>query len=57
MEFRDVQRVGDRDYAMEWRMKPVDKADHETVLVYRELKFDTKIPSRVFTQQNLKRRI
>jgi len=57
MLFTDIRRVGDRDYPMEWRMTPVDKPGHETVLVYRELQFDRNIPSRVFTEQNLKRRI
>ncbi|MCP5120761.1 MAG: outer membrane lipoprotein-sorting protein [bacterium] len=56
MTFEDVRRIGDRYYPMRWRMVPVNKPNHETMLVYTEIAFDRKIPARIFTQQNLKRR-
>ena len=57
MTFEDFPNAGDRQYPMKWMMVPVNKPDHETLLVYTELVFDRQIPARVFTQQNLKRRI
>jgi len=56
MTYDQIQRAGDRDYPMHWEMKPVNKKDRWTRLIYRELVFDKQIPSRIFTQQNLKRR-
>ena len=56
LTFDDIRNVGDRNYPMRWRMVSVNKPGNETVFVYKELKFDREIPSRVFTQQNLKRR-
>jgi len=55
MDYDDIQRAGDRDYPMRWQMKPVDKKDRWTRLIYRKLVFDRKIPARIFTQQNLKK--
>lgn len=56
LTFEDIRLVGRRRYPMRWRMVVADKPRHETVLVYQELKFDRRIPSRIFTRQNLKRR-
>lgn len=56
LTFEDIRRVGGRYYPMRWRMAPVDKPDHETLLVYHDIRFDQEIPPRIFTQQNLKRR-
>ena len=56
LTFGDIRGVGDRNYPMRWQMVSVIKPHHETVLVYRRLKFDLPLPSRIFTQQNLKRR-
>lgn len=57
MTFEEIRRTGSRNYPMRWRMKPVGKPGRETVLVYREVVFDRPIPDRIFTLQNLKRRI
>ena len=56
LTFEDIRNVGDRNYPMRWRMVSVNKPSQETVLIYKELKFDSNIPARIFTQQNLKRR-
>jgi outer membrane lipoprotein-sorting protein len=55
LTFSDFQRTGDRNYPMRWRMVSVTKPGHETTMVYHSLEFDRPIPSRVFTQQNMKR--
>ncbi len=57
MTFDDFRPAGGRPYPMRWRMKPVRKPGRETVLVYRKVVFDRPIPNRIFTLQNLKRRI
>jgi outer membrane lipoprotein-sorting protein len=54
LTFEDFRRVEDRVYPMRWKMDSVTKPGHETVLVYRTLKFDHPIPGSVFTQENLK---
>ncbi len=56
LTFEEIRRLGDRNYPLRWRMVPVDKPGHETLLVYKQLRFDRPIPARIFTQQNLKRR-
>ncbi len=56
MTFEDVRRVGDRYYPMRWRMVPVNKPNHETMLVYTEIASDRKLPARIFTQPHRKRR-
>jgi outer membrane lipoprotein-sorting protein len=55
LTYEDIRRAGGRDYPMRWKMVSVTKPGHETVLVYSDLKFDTRIPDRIFTQQNMKR--
>jgi outer membrane lipoprotein-sorting protein len=57
MTYDDFQKTSGRYYPMRWHMAPVEKPDHETTLLYRELEFDRQIPNRVFTQQNMKRRM
>jgi outer membrane lipoprotein-sorting protein len=55
LTFEEIRNVGDRNYPLRWRMVSVTKAGHETLLVYRDLRFDRSIPDRIFTQQNMKR--
>jgi hypothetical protein len=55
LSFGDFRRLSDRIYPMRWSMVSVTKPGHETTLVYHSLEFDRSIPSRVFTQQNMKR--
>lgn len=54
LTFEDFRRVEDRVYPMRWKMDSITKPGHETVLLYRTLKFDHPIPGSVFTQENLK---
>ena len=55
LTYEDIRRAGGRNYPMRWKMVSVTKPGHETVLVYSDLKFDLRIPDRVFTQRNMKR--
>jgi outer membrane lipoprotein-sorting protein len=56
MTFEDFRTTDGRVYPMRWRMVPVNKPDHETIMAYSELEFDREIPGRVFTRQNMQRR-
>ncbi len=56
LTFEDIRPAGDRSYPMRWRIRPADRPEHETILVYREIRFDEPIPPRVFSRQNLTRR-
>ncbi|HUU13244.1 MAG TPA: outer membrane lipoprotein-sorting protein [Terriglobia bacterium] len=55
LTYEDIRKAGGRNYPMRWKMVSVTKPGHETVLVYSDLKFDLKIPDRIFTQRNMKR--
>ena len=55
LTYEDIRKTGGRNYPMRWKMVSVTKPGHETVLVYSDLKFDLKIPDRIFTQRNMKR--
>jgi outer membrane lipoprotein-sorting protein len=53
LTFEDIRPVDGRLYPTRWKMVSVNKAGHETLLVYGKLRFDRKIPASVFTQENL----
>ena len=55
LTYEDIRNAGGRNYPMRWKMVSVTKPGHETVLVYSDLKFDQRIPNRIFTQRNMKR--
>jgi outer membrane lipoprotein-sorting protein len=55
LSFDEIRNLGGRNFPMRWRMVSVTRPGHETTLVYHLLEFDRSIPSRVFTQQNMKR--
>ena len=54
LSFDDIRMTDGRLYPMRWTMVSVTKPRHETVLIYRKLKFDHPISAYVFTQDNLK---
>jgi hypothetical protein len=54
MAARQIQMLGNRLFPRKWRMQKVDAPDQYTLLEYRELSFDEKLPDRLFTLSNLK---
>lgn len=53
LTFEDFKTVDGRVYPMRWRMESVTKPGHETILIYRKLRFDRTISASVFTRENL----
>ncbi|MGE5321929.1 MAG: outer membrane lipoprotein-sorting protein [Actinomycetota bacterium] len=53
LTFEDVRTVDGRVYPMRWKMVSATKPGHETILLYRTLKFDRAIAPSVFTKDNL----
>jgi outer membrane lipoprotein-sorting protein len=54
LTFDDIRRTDGRSYPMRWRMVSQSKPGHETLLAFEKLLFDRPIPSRIFSQQNLR---
>jgi outer membrane lipoprotein-sorting protein len=55
LTYGDIRMVDGRNYPLRWTMVSVSKPGHETVLVYSDLRFDRRIPARIFSRENLKR--
>ncbi|HVN78906.1 MAG TPA: outer membrane lipoprotein-sorting protein, partial [Terriglobia bacterium] len=55
LTYEEIHPVDGRNYPLHWKMVSVTKPGHETLLIYRDLKFDRPIPERIFSQQNMKR--
>jgi len=51
----DIQMLGGKLFPKVWTMIKADEDDHYTSMVYRELSFETGLPSSIFTLNNLKR--
>ncbi|MEI6175143.1 MAG: outer membrane lipoprotein-sorting protein [Bacteroidota bacterium] len=51
----DIRRMGDRDIPTRLEMVPVNKKGQKTVMQIDELKFNTGIDERFFSQQNMKK--
>lgn len=51
----DVKMMGGKPFATRMEMIPVEKEGHKTVMEYKSLQFDTKIPENYFSVANLKR--
>ncbi len=51
----DIQMLGGKLFPRVWKMIKADEDDHYTLLVYRELSFETDLSSSIFTLNNLKR--
>jgi outer membrane lipoprotein-sorting protein len=56
LTFDDFRRADGRDYPMRWEMASMTKPGHRTELVFGRLLFDERLPDRIFSQENLKRR-
>jgi len=51
----DVKKMGSRTIPAHWEMIPYDKPGQKTVMDYLSIKFNVKIKSSFFSQQNMKR--
>ncbi len=56
MEFSDIKRMHDRLIPATMKMQTVGKTGSYTILYIDAIRFDTAIPERIFTLQNLQRR-
>jgi outer membrane lipoprotein-sorting protein len=56
LTYSDIQSVDGRAYPLLWKMVSVTKAGHETLLRYRDLRFDRSLDDAIFTQRNLRQR-
>lgn len=54
MTTSDIKQLGGRELPAHMEMIPADKKGHRTVLDYKSLKFNTPIPDRFFSLQNMK---
>jgi len=50
----EIGRLGGRIFVIRYRMAKLDEKDHWTELVYRQARFDEKLPDALFTQSNLR---
>jgi outer membrane lipoprotein-sorting protein len=56
LTFEDIRKIDGRDYPMRWTMTSMTKPGHTTQLDFGQLRFDAKIPDRIFSQENLRQR-
>ena len=50
-----VKTMGGKPFATRMEMVPVEKEGHKTIIEYKSLQFDTRIPDNYFSVANLKR--
>ncbi len=50
----DIQKIGDKLFPMKWKMQKSDATDEYTLIEYKEIEFNKKLTSRIFTRTNLK---
>ncbi len=55
MTASDIQMLGGKLFPRVWKMIKADEGDHYTLLVYKELSFESGLSSGIFTLNNLKR--
>jgi outer membrane lipoprotein-sorting protein len=55
MTFSDIRDVGGRSIPMRMILRPADKPEEFTEVVYEDIRFDVEIPASTFTVQGLKR--
>jgi len=56
MSFQDTRKIGSRYIPMRLELKPADKPDESTTVIYNDIKFDMKLSDGFFSLQNLKKR-
>lgn len=56
MTFDQLRQIGQRIVPMRMTLKPEDKPDESTVIVYRDIAFGVKLDESFFSLQSLKRR-
>lgn len=56
MRFENVKKNGTRYVPMRLVLKPEDKPNESTAITYHDIKFDMKLPDRIFSLQNLQKR-
>ena len=56
MEFSEIKNFSGRDIPSVLVMKPLNKPEKETVIKYKELKFDIKLKADTFSLRNLQKR-
>jgi len=56
MRFENVQKNGSRYVPMRLVLTPEDKPGESTAITYHDIKFDMKLPDRIFSLQNLQKR-
>jgi len=55
MTGKDVKVMGGRTIPAWWEIKPVDKPDQRTLLIYRDIEFNARLKPDFFSQQNMSR--
>jgi outer membrane lipoprotein-sorting protein len=55
MTFSDIKTVDGRPVPMRMELKPMNKKNERTVVVYEELEFDVDVSKKLFTKQGLRR--
>jgi outer membrane lipoprotein-sorting protein len=55
MEFLDVRRMGGRNIPTRWIMRNERKKGHYTEIVIQKIRFDLRIPDRIFSLRELER--
>lgn len=55
MRFENVRRMGGRLIPTRMVLQPADAPSERTVVIYRKMRFNVHLPSRLFTLQGLKR--
>lgn len=54
-DLSDIKDVGDRKIPVKYKMVPVDKTDHYTIMIFNDIKFNQKMDDSFFSIQNMKR--
>lgn len=55
MSASNIQNMGGRPFTQKMTITPVEEEGHSTILEYKSLKFDGKMPEAFFSVQNMKR--
>lgn len=56
MEFKDIKDIGGRMIPSVLELVPLNKEGHKTIVIYKDIKFDIKLPNDTFTLRNLQKR-
>jgi outer membrane lipoprotein-sorting protein len=56
MEFKDIKDIGGRMIPSVLELVPLTKEGQKTTVIYKDIKFDIKLPSDTFTLRNLQKR-